>query len=78
MRRPTRIMSEDMLLDRWGARIGYAAVMIFWSLAPIGHAVANSLAASAVDRAVDYGASKLALGLRDDRHRCWFKSCART
>jgi len=31
------------LVDRWGTRIGYAAAMIFWSLASIGHAVANSL-----------------------------------
>jgi MFS transporter, ACS family, hexuronate transporter len=38
------------LVDRWGTRLGYAAAMIFWSLASIGHAVANSLTTFAIAR----------------------------
>jgi hypothetical protein len=30
-------------IDRLGARIGYAAAMVFWSLASMGHAIARSL-----------------------------------
>jgi MFS transporter, ACS family, hexuronate transporter len=37
------MVSVGRSIDRWGTRIGYAAAMIFWSLASIGHAVANSL-----------------------------------
>ena len=32
------------MIDRLGTRFGYAAAMIFWSLASMGHALANSLA----------------------------------
>src|SRR6266852_1697693 len=31
------------LMDRLGTRIGYAIAMVFWSLASMGHAIANSL-----------------------------------
>jgi len=31
------------LIDRLGTRIGYAAAMVFWSLASMGHAIAHSL-----------------------------------
>jgi ACS family hexuronate transporter-like MFS transporter len=31
------------LIDRLGTRIGYAVAMVFWSLASMGHAIANSL-----------------------------------
>jgi MFS transporter, ACS family, hexuronate transporter len=31
------------LIDRLGTRLGYAAAMVFWSLASMGHAVAGSL-----------------------------------
>ncbi len=31
------------LIDRLGTRIGYALAMVFWSLASMGHAIANSL-----------------------------------
>jgi MFS transporter, ACS family, hexuronate transporter len=31
------------LIDRFGTRIGYAVAMVFWSLASMGHAIANSL-----------------------------------
>src|SRR5580704_11590611 len=31
------------LIDRLGTRIGYAVAMVFWSLASMGHALANSL-----------------------------------
>jgi ACS family hexuronate transporter-like MFS transporter len=30
-------------IDRLGTRIGYAAAMVFWSLASMGHAIASSL-----------------------------------
>src|SRR6204780_5697293 len=30
------------LIDRLGPRIGYAVAMVFWSLAPMGHAIAFS------------------------------------
>jgi MFS transporter, ACS family, hexuronate transporter len=32
------------LIDRLGTRVGYAVTMVFWSLASMGHALANSLA----------------------------------
>jgi MFS transporter, ACS family, hexuronate transporter len=32
------------MIDRLGTRIGYAAAMIFWSLASMGHAIAHSFA----------------------------------
>jgi MFS transporter, ACS family, hexuronate transporter len=31
------------LIDRLGTRVGYAVAMVFWSLASMGHALANSL-----------------------------------
>src|ERR1700747_2825913 len=31
------------LVDRLGARAGYAVAMVFWSLASIGHAIGTSL-----------------------------------
>src|SRR5258708_5757877 len=31
------------LIDRLGTRLGYAIAMVFWSLAAMGHAIANSL-----------------------------------
>ena len=31
------------MIDRFGTRIGYAVAMVFWSLASMGHAIANSL-----------------------------------
>src|SRR5467141_4614917 len=31
------------LIDRLGTRVGYAVAMVFWSLASLGHAIANSL-----------------------------------
>jgi MFS transporter, ACS family, hexuronate transporter len=38
------------LIDRLGTRIGYAAAMVFWSLASMAHAVANSLTSFAMAR----------------------------
>src|ERR1700683_3706663 len=32
------------LIDRLGTRVGYAVTIVFWSLASMGHALANSLA----------------------------------
>src|SRR5580658_2320615 len=32
-----------LLIDRLGTRIGYAVAMVFWSLAAMGHSLANSL-----------------------------------
>src|SRR5271154_3105369 len=37
-------------IDRLGTRIGYAAAMVFWSLASMGHAIANSLTGFVVAR----------------------------
>jgi ACS family hexuronate transporter-like MFS transporter len=39
------------LIDRLGTRIGYAVAMVFWSLASMAHAVANSLGTFAIARA---------------------------
>jgi MFS transporter, ACS family, hexuronate transporter len=39
------------LIDRLGTRIGYAASMVFWSLASMAHAAANSFFAFAIARA---------------------------
>jgi MFS transporter, ACS family, hexuronate transporter len=30
------------MIDRLGTRLGYAVAMLFWSLASMGHAIANS------------------------------------
>jgi MFS transporter, ACS family, hexuronate transporter len=38
------------MIDRLGTRIGYAAAMVFWSLASMGHALANSLTGFVVAR----------------------------
>jgi ACS family hexuronate transporter-like MFS transporter len=38
------------LIDRLGTRIGYAVAMVFWSLASMGHAIANSLAGFMIAR----------------------------
>ena len=38
------------LIDRVGTRAGYALAMVFWSLASMGHAIANSLASFAIAR----------------------------
>ncbi|MFZ0522368.1 MAG: MFS transporter [Candidatus Acidiferrales bacterium] len=38
------------LIDRLGTRVGYAVAMVFWSLASMGHAIANSLAGFMVAR----------------------------
>ena len=37
-------------IDRLGTRIGYAVAMVFWSLASMGHALANSLAGFMIAR----------------------------
>src|SRR5258708_34210032 len=39
------------LIDRLGTRIGYALAMIFWSLASMAHAAANSFVTFAIARA---------------------------
>src|ERR1700756_4635446 len=39
------------LIDRLGTRIGYAAVMVFWSVASMAHAIAGSLGGFMVARA---------------------------
>ncbi len=38
------------LIDRVGTRIGYAIAMVFWSLASMGHAIANSLSSFVIAR----------------------------
>src|SRR6266403_4646513 len=48
------------LIDRLGTRIGYAAAMIFWSLASMGHAIAHSLTGFVVARsALGFGEAGL-------------------
>jgi ACS family hexuronate transporter-like MFS transporter len=44
------IIFVGRLIDRLGTRIGYAVVMVFWSLASMGHALANSLAGFMIAR----------------------------
>src|SRR5260370_31601884 len=39
------------VIDRLGTRIGYAVAMVFWSIASMGHAMANSLVGFAMARA---------------------------
>jgi ACS family hexuronate transporter-like MFS transporter len=39
------------LIDRLGTRLGYAIAMVFWSLASMGHAIANSLTGFVIARA---------------------------
>jgi ACS family hexuronate transporter-like MFS transporter len=36
------MLSVGRMIDRLGTRIGYAVAMVFWSLASMGHAIANS------------------------------------
>jgi MFS transporter, ACS family, hexuronate transporter len=38
------------LIDRLGTRTGYAVAMVFWSLASMGHAIANSLSGFVIAR----------------------------
>jgi MFS transporter, ACS family, hexuronate transporter len=38
------------MIDRLGTRVGYAVAMVFWSLASMGHAIANSFAGFLVAR----------------------------
>src|SRR6266481_2375903 len=38
------------LIDRLGTRVGYAVAMVFWSLASMGHAMANSLSGFVIAR----------------------------
>jgi MFS transporter, ACS family, hexuronate transporter len=45
------MISVGRLIDRLGTRIGYALAMIFWSLASMAHAAANSFLAFAIARA---------------------------
>jgi ACS family hexuronate transporter-like MFS transporter len=44
------MVAVGWLVDRLGARIGYAVAMVFWSLASAGHAVATSLTGFIVAR----------------------------
>lgn len=46
----TGMIFVGWLIDRVGTRLGYALAMIFWSLASMGHALANSLASFIVAR----------------------------
>lgn len=45
------MISVGRLIDRLGTRVGYAIAMIFWSLASMAHAAANSFLAFAIARA---------------------------
>ncbi|MGA2097720.1 MAG: MFS transporter [Candidatus Acidiferrum sp.] len=48
------------LIDRLGTRLGYALAMIFWSLASMGTALANSLSSFAISRyALGFGESAI-------------------
>ena len=46
----TGMIFVGRLIDRVGKRAGYALAMVFWSLASMGHAIANSLANFAIAR----------------------------
>src|SRR6516225_3611510 len=46
----TGLLVVGRLIDRVGTRVGYALAMVFWSLASMGHAIANSLASFATAR----------------------------
>src|SRR6202011_5068029 len=46
------MISVGRLIDRLGTRTGYAITMVFWSLASMGHAVANSLSSFVMARSV--------------------------
>ena len=45
------MLSMGRLIDRLGTRIGYAVAMIFWSIASMAHALANSFLTFAIARA---------------------------
>jgi MFS transporter, ACS family, aldohexuronate transporter len=44
------MLAVGWLVDRVGARAGYAIAMVFWSLASMGHAIGNSLGSFVVAR----------------------------
>jgi MFS transporter, ACS family, aldohexuronate transporter len=44
------MISMGRLIDRLGTRLGYTVVMVFWSVASMGHALANSLSGFIVAR----------------------------
>ena len=46
----TGMIFVGRLIDRVGTRAGYALAMVFWSLASMGHAIANSFASFAIAR----------------------------
>jgi len=46
------IISVGHFIDRLGTRTGYAVAMVFWSLASMGHAIANSLTSFVIARSV--------------------------
>ena len=46
----TGMIFVGRLIDRLGTRAGYALAMVFWSLASMGHAIANSFASFAIAR----------------------------
>jgi ACS family hexuronate transporter-like MFS transporter len=46
----TGLVVVGRLVDRAGTRVGYALAMVFWSLASMAHAIANSLASFATAR----------------------------
>ena len=48
------MLAMGRLIDKLGTRIGYAVAMVFWSLASMGHALANSL--------VGFGIARFCLG----------------
>src|SRR6266851_4021895 len=45
------MISVGRLIDRLGTRIGYALAMVFWSVASMAHAAANSFVTFAIARA---------------------------
>jgi MFS transporter, ACS family, hexuronate transporter len=45
------MLAVGWLVDRVGARAGYAIAMVFWSLASVGHAIGSSLGSFVVARA---------------------------
>ena len=49
------MLAAGRFIDRVGTRLGYAIVMVFWSLASMAHAAANSLSS--------FFAARIALGL---------------
>lgn len=45
------MLAVGRLVDRFGTRLGYAVVMVFWSIASMAHAIAGSLAGFIAARA---------------------------